>query len=142
MAIARLDLLTHLDSQFAPLVVATLPPLTSQAAAYGTAIDQAFRALGIAQADIATATITDAQTPDAIALAEYYSLLRFTRALTPQVDVSVDGPRLDKQRSQFFDHVNLMLTEARTELTSRGYLAQGWDIQRLELDYLEPDQDF
>lgn len=142
MSLARLDLAQFLDSQFAPLAAAALPPFMLSLTVYDPAIDQALRALGTPQDNLATATVTDDQTADAIALAEYYSLLRFARALTQQVDISLDGPRLDKKRSQSFAHVQLLLTQARAELTVRGYLGSGWDIQRLELDYLEPAQDF
>jgi hypothetical protein len=142
VALARADLYTYLDGQFSGLATATLPALTTLPAVYDPAIDQALRALGVAQVALPTAAVTDDQTPDALALAEYYSLLRFARALTQQVDLQAQAPRLAKKRSQFFDHVHLLLQDARAELLSRGYLGQGWDIQRLELDFLEPDMDF
>ena len=138
----RVDLYNYLNGQFAPLVAATLPAGTTGPTAYDPAIDQALRALGIAEAALSTAQVTDAQTSDTIVLSEYYSLLRFSRALSLQVNVQLGHPRIAKQRSQLFDHVHLLLTEARTELINRGYLGQGWDIERLELDFLEPAQDF
>jgi hypothetical protein len=142
VALARADLYTYLDGQFAALAQATLPAFATPAALYDPAIDQALRALGVAQSALPTAAVADDQTPDALALAEYYSLLRFARALTQQVDLQAQAPRLAKKRSQFFDHVHTLLEDARAELVGRGYLGQGWDIQRLELDFLEPAQDF
>jgi len=141
--LARQDLLGYLDTQFAALADATLPSnQVSWEMRYGPAADQALRALGVPQATLATATVADDQTPDAIALAEYYSLQRFARALALQVDVTLDAPVSGKKRSQAFAQVNALLAQARAELTARGYLGQGWDMQRLELDYIEPAIDF
>ena len=71
----RSDLLAHLDVQFAPLATATMPPLATQEAAYGDAVNQTLRALGTLQGDLPTASVLDAQVSDAIALAEYLSLI-------------------------------------------------------------------
>jgi len=138
MPLLRSDLLTHLDAQFAPLATATMPPLATQEATYGDAINQALRALGTLQGDLPTATVLDAQVSDSIALAEYYSLQRFARALALQVDITLDAPVESKKRSQMFTQVTALLALARADVKARGYLDQSWELGRLSLDFIEP----
>jgi len=134
----RSDLLAHLDVQFAPLATATMPPLATQEATYGDAVNQTLRALGTLQGDLPTASVLDAQVSDAIALAEYYSLQRFARALALQVDITLDAPVESKKRSQMFTQVTALLALARADVKARGYLDQSWELGRLSLDFIEP----
>jgi len=115
-----------------------MPPLATQEATYGDAINQALRALGTLQGDLPTATVLDAQVSDSIALAEYYSLQRFARALALQVDITLDAPVESKKRSQMFTQVTALLALARADVKARGYLDQSWELGRLSLDFIEP----
>lgn len=136
----RADALTHLQNQFSALATATGQATTDTANGYGPALDQALRQLGYTSDQLADADTTDAQTPDYLALAEYYALVRFWRALVTNVDVAADAPSMRKSFSQIVKHVKELVDAAKADLTERGYLDGSWTMGVINLDLYEPSE--
>jgi hypothetical protein len=134
----RATALAHLQGQFTALATMTGQDTDDSAAGYGPALDAALRQLGYAAGDLATADVPDATTPDYLQLAEYFALVRFSRALAGAVDIELDGPRIVKRRSQTFTQVAALIAETRAQLQAKGYLSGGFEFGRITLDFLEP----
>lgn len=117
--INRNALLQHLVNEFGKLATETGQVTTDSLAGYGPAIDRALRRLGVAETDLATAELDDADGPAAFALAEYYALLRFQRALAVRGDI--DGASVIGPRSQVFQQVRDMLADAKLACEALGY---------------------
>jgi hypothetical protein len=73
-------------------------------------IDRTFRAIGVAEAGLAAATVADGGEQQAIAYATYFVLQRATWALTDRMDVS--GARGGAKLRQRFENVRDRLDEA------------------------------
>lgn len=136
----RSGALTHLVNQFSALATLTGQAVTDTAAGYGPAIDQALRQLGYSAAGLAAADVSDADTADYLALAEYFALVRFSRALAINVDIEIDGPRAVAKRSQAFTATKELIAESRKQLQDLGYLGAGFEAGYLTLDFLEPSE--
>jgi hypothetical protein len=147
MAYTRTSATTHLSNEFAALASETGQAVTDSTAGFGPAIDRALRTLGVTEADLAAATVADANVPAFLALCEYHALARIWRSLATRADVSarnVMGPR-----AQVFQHVKDLVTEAANTCASYGYpvgtpIAGGagsggsWQAGSLTLDIIEP----
>lgn len=141
MSYTRASATSHLAVQFATLATETGQVTTDTSAGFGPAIDQALRKIGgTAEADLATATVADATVPAFLALAEYYALTRFARALATRVDFGV--PTVEADRPRIFAHIDRLIKLAREECAAQGYPVDGsesWSFARLQLDYIEPE---
>jgi hypothetical protein len=138
--ITRATLTTHLATEFAFLAAETGQVVTDTTAGFGPALDRALRAMGVAETALATATVVDANVPAVYALAEYFALLRFQRALAVRGDI--DGAKAIGPRAQIFQHVRDMLADAVIACQALGYdlrAAAAWEFAHLTLDYIEPE---
>ena len=144
MAYTRASATTHLSNEFAALASETGQLTTDSTGGFGPAIDRALRTLGVTEANLATATVTDANVPAFLALCEYHALARIWRALATKADVSarnVMGPR-----AQIFQHAKDLMEMAANECAALGYpvgslgaTASGsWQTGSLTLDIIEP----
>lgn len=134
----RTDALTYLVHQFAGLATVTGQATTDTAAGYGPALDQALRTLGYSADQLAAADVPDADTTAYLALAEYYALVRFSRALIVSVDEERQTGTGKRSRSNMADKVRALLEESRKALTEMGYLGAAWESGALSMDFLEP----
>lgn len=103
-------------------------------------LDSTFRALSVAESDLATAEATDAQVPNALLLLDYYTLRKGVRALGRRVDTKTEAG-LDRKRSQAFDHYTAELARAEKNAVNTGLVPAGdgaATFGRLTLDFLEP----
>lgn len=141
MSYTRAAAAGHLAVQFATLATETGQATGDTSAGFGPAIDQALRKIGgTAEADMATATVTDANTPAFLALAEYYALVRFARALATRIDTGITATEGD--REQMFANVRKLIEIAKFEAAGYGYPVDGssaWTSTSLQLDYIEPE---
>jgi hypothetical protein len=141
MSITRAQIAVHLHYQFSTLATEIGQAATDESATgYGPDIDQAYRRLGTAAADLSSATVADADTPAALALAEYYSLARFGRQLALRADVGAGSlsQRLGKQA----DTLAALTVQAAKKAAGLGYpvdAAPAWSLGSINLDYLEPE---
>lgn len=136
--IARADLAAYLDSQFSALA-ASVGQDANPDVGYSPDIDLALRKLGVARADLATATVTDSQEDAVETLAEYYALRRIWRGLGDRVNNS-DGVTSYNFTNQLAS-VKAMLDDAQRRCASLGYdvTGEGWSVGYLNLDFLEPE---
>lgn len=140
MTLTRSDLLVHLQNTFAALATVTGQATTDSAAGYGPAIDYTLRTLGTAQADLATGEVATGSEQVGLWLAEYAALRRFQAALVVKAtDLRIDGPLVDKKRSQMMKNIEALLGAIKEDLTGAGYLNDGFSLGRLQLDFLEPE---
>jgi hypothetical protein len=131
--------LSYLDSEYSDL--SSEVQLTSDQAmsAYSGAIDNALRWLGVAESDLSTADVAQADVLKYIALLEYFTLKRISKALAARFDVNI-ASSLQASRSQAFDKVNMLLAQAEAQLVGLGINinGQGFELGRMTLDFQEP----
>ena len=141
MSYTRASAASYLAVQFATLATETDQATTDTSAGFGPALDQALRKIGgTAEADLAAATVADATVPAFLALAEYYALRRFARALATRVDFG--APTVEGDRPRIFQHISRLIVMAREECAAQGYPLDGseiWSYTSLQLDYIEPE---
>lgn len=142
MSYTRAQAAAHLQTQFATLATEIGQATTGEAATgYGPDIDQALRKLGVAEADLAAATVADADVGPYLALAEYYALRRFAGRLATKVDLPNTFAR-EGDRRTVFDNVRALLKLAKETVEDYGYsvgVVPSWDVLRLNLDFIEPE---
>lgn len=141
MSMDRSAVASHLAYQLSALA-GEIGQAKSDASAtgYGPDIDQALRQLGVVEADLATAETADADVPALLALAEYFALRRMARQLALGVDVS--SGTMSQRNSQRAATVQTLMAEAAETAAGLGYPVTGtaaWGMERLSLDYLEPE---
>lgn len=126
-------------------VIADLNIPEGSQTALNAAIDQAFRALGVLEADLPTAACSDSQVVDLIALAVYYTLDELLNHTPTGADIQAYTPAVMKKRSQIFAQLRLLRDDAARKASALGYTTvsstgmEGWQMARVQLDYLEPD---
>jgi hypothetical protein len=138
MTVTRDDVAAYLDSQFSALAASAgqdSDPLTG----YEPDINLAYRKLGVARADLATATLEDSQEDAATTLAEYYALRRIWRQLGDRINFSADGATFNHQ--YMVANVKALVDDAQKRCASLGYDVTGeaWSIGYLNQDWLEPE---
>lgn len=108
--------------------------------AYWTVINSALRLLGYHEDELPSVNTDDDETPGYLAALDYFVLSRYARVFAIRTDVSVGGAISAKQ-SQSFLQVNILVNQAKDQLSSLGLTpgAEPLTIGRLTLDFLEPD---
>ncbi len=138
----RATAITNLTNEYSDL--ATDAKFTSDqlTTAYNFAVDMSLRQLGVTEDLLASFDVPQAQIRGYLALLNYYALKRFTRLLAVRFDVTVPQA-LVALRSQAYTHVMAQMEEAENECIKLGYDVggrnTGFQMGRIELDFLEPD---
>lgn len=137
--ISRDDVAQYLDSQFSSLAASVdqdSDPLTG----YAPDINLAFRKLGVARADLATATLEDSQEEAVTTLAEYYALRRIWRQLGDRINFTADGATFTHQ--YMVANAKALMDDAQKRCASLGYDVSGdaWSVGYMNLDYIEPEE--
>jgi hypothetical protein len=136
--ISRDDVAEYLDTQFSAMA-ASIGQDTDPLFGYEPDINLAFRRLGVARADLATATVEDGQDEAVCTLAEYYAARRIWRQLGDRVNNTRGQTsfNFDGQRKQAEDIMN----DAKKLCTALGYDVSGdaWSVGYLNSDWLEPE---
>jgi len=115
------------------------------AAVVDGAVDMAFRAMGVAEPDLAGYVPPDNKTVDLIALVDYYTLEALLRHVPTFADITAYQPAIQKMRSQIFAQLRLTRDDAAERVALLGYSAVAtngvdlWQLDRVNLDYLEPN---
>ena len=135
----RAELLDYLADTFARITGELNLPQADTDTSYKYPLDQVFRRLGVAEAGLATATVSGSQVEQAQALGEYYSLLRFWTMTSTRVDYPAEG--MAQKRSQLFVQIGDLLQRAEKRCEAVGVAVTGTaELQRVSLllDYIEP----
>jgi len=136
MTISRASIAKYLHAQFSNLGQAIGQP-SDPLAGFAPDIDLAFRKLGIARADLPTATLADGSAEAAETLAEYFAARRIWRQLGDRTNLSLGGNSVNftDQRAS----VKAMMDDAKTRCAQLGYDVSGESMTMgyLNLDWLE-----
>lgn len=108
--LARSDLVATIAGELAETLALGGLALTDTSGALKEPIDRTFRALGAAEADLATATAPDGSEAAAIAFATYFALARTLDAVAAKMDVGAEGA--SAKRHQQWDNVKARLEAA------------------------------
>jgi hypothetical protein len=143
MSMTRTQAAAYLESQYSNLRKEILQALTdASATGYGPDIDQALRKLDVVEADLATATVEDADVRVFLALCDYYCLRRMARRAATKVDLPDTFAREGSGRESISRNVRELLKEAKATLDSMGISLgddDAWQMIRLNLDFVEPE---
>lgn len=134
----RAQALTWLKAEFADAVLDIGWTFTSSAdeGNFAAVIDNALRALGVAETDLATYDVPQDDIPDFLILMTYFALRAIVRALGLRVDVEADDPRTKVARSQAWKAYKALLDDATKE--AKDLLKPGMEYGNLVLDIYEP----
>lgn len=108
---------------------------------YNGAIDMSLLQLGYDESVLATTDVPSSNGLKYRALLNYYVLDRFATLLSIQFDVAAGQGAIKADRSQAFDRVNVLKSQAAAELTQYGInvgSVESAQIGWLNLDFLEP----
>lgn len=138
MTITRAAIAAYLNTQFSNLGQA-IGQSTDPLVGFAGDVDAALRKLGVARADLATATLEDSQEEAATTLAEYYAARRFWRQLGDRTNISLGG-----NSTNFTDqrmHVKAMMDDAQKRCSALGYDVTGdsWSVGWLNTDWTESE---
>lgn len=116
---------------------------TDTAANLGPAIDEALLALGTDYADLSseTATVASAKIPGYRVLLRYFGLVRILDAVLNRVDVTLDGPNMSKNRSQYVRQLQGRVDDLAKEAKNYGLVTgPTWQgASTITFDYLEAE---
>lgn len=138
MTISRAALAAYLNSQFSNLGAA-IGQNSDPVIGFAGDVDLALRKLGVARANLATATLEDSQEDAAQALAEYYAARRIWRQLGDRTNLSLGGNSVNFTSQR--DSVKAMMDDAASRCAGLGYnvTADAWSVGYLAGDWIEPE---
>lgn len=145
MAYTRAALLTYLAAEHSALLSALSLSAADTQAGVKSVLDRTFRALGVGESDLATATVDDDQAAALESAADYYTYDRAVEiaALWVAISKGTAGESVNKARNQAF----AQLRQRRDELKS---VAEGAGVTldvpafaafAINLDFLEPAEE-
>lgn len=114
--------------------------LDDSALGYAPAIDEALRSFDVADDDLATTTIADADTAGYRAALRYYALDLIEWNLLTMVDGQVDAPLTNLKWSQVLKSVATKKAQALSDMTREGIGPANVSWVRWQFDYLEVDE--
>jgi hypothetical protein len=143
MAISRSDIASYLANELHYLSAYIQLPETDTPQGFGYAIDQTVNLLGYMDEDGATLPIPSSKLIETRAVARYYGLKRLWTVLASMIDTSIGGAGSSRRDSQIFEHLTLLLKQARNEAAAYGYEVEPSsediiEIGFLMLDFLQP----
>ncbi len=126
MAMSRAELVGEVGGLLAQALAVVGMPATDTAGALREPVNQTLRALGVAQATLATAIVADGQEATAVAFARYFVLDRLVDAAHDLINLSAPGgARLEQQGT--VASLKAQRDEARTIAVARGLT--GYTVQ-------------
>jgi hypothetical protein len=137
----RADALVFILDEYASLATEAEVTHNDTSSGFKSAIDNALRALGYTQSQLQTAEVEEADEGDYIALLRLHALKRISTPLALYADVRSDAPGQEKKKSQIFAQVQKLLAQSQKEVDDLGLgTGGGFQLGRINLDYLEPDE--
>ena len=141
----RVAATAYLTQQYRELATEAKFSDEQTSAAYSNATDMALCYLGVAESDLATVDVAQANTLKYIALLDYFALERFSTLLSIRYDVSLPGP-VSAKRSQEFSQVTTLLARAENKLATLGIVigstSPDFELGKINLDFLTPSHHF
>lgn len=126
MTITRAALLEIANAEHGDLAdQAKLQAETDTYGGWKTILDDVFRTLGTAEADLPTASLTDAQTHAGLVLLEYYTLRRTLRSLATKQNENAGATggirSVTTRYTQIYAQYSDRLDEVRAQVVAMGY---------------------
>jgi len=136
--VTRSDIVAYLIARYGRLLAEAEVVMTDSVGGLKEPIDDALRAMGYAEADLATAAPTD--TWGSLIYVRYQTLLRIQEAIADRFDVTVDGDSFRLQ--QMIDNVEKLITKARDEMIATfGVASLTVQSGTLNLGFLDRETD-
>jgi hypothetical protein len=139
MSLSRDDLASYLQEEFHSLAQ-NIGQASDPATGFAPAINHTFRKLGVLEADLGDATISDADRDKALALAEYYALRHFMRQLLDRVNHTM-GETTYNYTNQM-NQVKAMMDDAAKLCGELGVSVRSgaWSVGWMNLDWIEAEE--
>lgn len=139
MSMSRADATSYLAGTLAQLLSDAGLGSTDTAGALKEPIDDALLATGTDYADLASATVANADVVGFRLVLDYTGVLRCYRAIAHRVDVQLDGPQMSKTRSQAVRQLEKLVDDARKAAEPHMSAASSdWGFGTIDLDFIEP----
>ena len=139
MSMGRADAVTFLSNKYGRYVAAVGMAATDTDDDLKEPIDEALRALAVAEGDLATAVVADADMPAFRALLKVKGLEQIASAAGALFDVGVRGDSF--RLSQLRAAIDKDLIRALSDPLAKRHLAVGFAVGSIDFDFTEPDQD-
>lgn len=133
----RSDATTYIANSLNTVLAAAGVTATDTAGGLKEVIDDSLRALGYAEATLATADTTLDETTGYLALLRFFTLRKVFQAVALKVDLAVGQD--SKKWSQAKDAVKDMLSEARRDAKPWMETDESFGMFHLNLDIFEPE---
>lgn len=140
MSISRDAIAAYLHTQFSSLASAIGQSATDASDdGYGPDVDNVLRQFDVAESALSSGTVDEADREKAFALGEYFALRRIWRRLGDRANVSIGGNSFNF--ADMRKNVKEMMedADAACEALGVGVASGGFDMVRLNLDYVEPE---
>lgn len=138
MTMNRADSASYLAGTLAQWLTDAGLAATDSAGALKEVIDDALLMTGTAYADLATATVADADVFGYRKVLRYTGLLRIQDAIGSRVDLQLDGPQMSKSRSQAVRQIDKIVGDAEKQAAPFIVSTGQWSEGTISLDYQEP----
>lgn len=131
--------LAYIASEYGALASAAGLTATDDAAGFGSALDNALRALGTDESDLEDVDVPQASVAAFLALLDLFALRRLANALAGRVSTTTEAG-LRRERQQAFAQTRQLLADAQARAESLGYGQTGGGavVGVMTLDWLEP----
>jgi hypothetical protein len=104
-------------------------------------LDAALRTLGVAEADLAAATVADADVPGYLALATWHALRRLRRAASVVSGASLAAGGTNVRFADLNARIAELIADVEGDLAAAGLLGNSWqDTAAWPFDFLEPSR--
>ena len=129
MAYTRAEALAYIAGEHAALLTEAGVGTTDSQAGVKSALDRAFRTLGVVEASLATASVDDTLSAKLEALLDYHTLMKVTRYLFRAVNVAktTAGTAVQKNRREMYEQARQELDDSRENCVSLSLPV--WDFK-------------
>lgn len=142
MAYTRAELCTYVGQEHSAVLSALGLSAVDTQAGVKSILDNSFRAVGVGEDDLASATTDDANTAKLEAAADYYTYDRAVALAALWVNISLGGAgdSVSKARQQAFAQLQAVRDAKKAKAEDAGVTvdASGFQAFAINLDFLEP----
>jgi hypothetical protein len=139
MPLTRTDAAQIAAAEFAELCEALGVGTADTSGEMKEPIDAALRLLGVAEANLPAATVSDADVAAFLAALRWTVLRRLRNAAAARVTVSAPALGVSKVASDYARHLDGLVEQARQEVVRWGIASAAMASGSLGLDFIEPE---
>lgn len=127
--------IAYIEDNYAPIARKARIDNTDTSTGYKGILDNTFKQLGIAVADLNTAAVDDTLQDKLQALLTYYTLDKAYINFSVQTDTTFTNPGINSKKSIFFKNIKELLNRAKSEVQVLGYDVGDADYRLLAYYY-------